>query len=45
MVDLVYTNKSGSKLEHIVSKRDDDELRILRSLLDVGGDNRDLFSN
>jgi len=35
VVDFVYSNKSGSELEHVVSQRDDDELGVLRALFDV----------
>ena len=42
MIDLVHSNESRGELEHVVSQGDDDELSILRSLLDITGNNRDL---
>lgn len=35
VIYLVYSYQSRRKLEHVVTKRDDNELGILRSLLDV----------
>lgn len=39
VIDLIHTNQPACQLEHVVSQRDDDELCILRSLLDVAGYN------
>lgn len=35
VVDLVNTDKTRGKLEHVVSQRNDDELCVLRPLLDI----------
>jgi hypothetical protein len=35
VVDLVNTDKTRGKLEHIVSQRNDNKLCILRPLLDI----------
>ena len=43
MVDLINSDKPRSKLEHVVPQRNDDELCILRSLFDVGSNNRNLM--
>ena len=42
MIHLVHAHQPGRKLKHVVSKRNDDELRILGTLLDVIRDNGDL---
>lgn len=42
MADLVHADQPRCELEHVIAKRDDDELGVLRPLLDVIGDNRDL---
>jgi hypothetical protein len=39
MIDLVDPYQPFRKLKHIISQTDDDELRILRPLLDVRSDN------
>jgi len=39
---LIDTNESMAELEHVVSERDDDELRVLRPVLDVVGDDGDV---
>jgi hypothetical protein len=39
MVDLVDPYQPFRKFKHIISQTDDDELRILGSLLDVRSDN------
>lgn len=39
VVDLVHAHQPSSQLEHVVSKRNDNELRILRPLLNVVGHN------
>jgi hypothetical protein len=43
VIDLVYSNKSRRQLEHVVSQRNDNELSILCSFLDITGNDRDLF--
>jgi hypothetical protein len=42
VVDLVHAHQPRRQLEHVVPERDDDELGVLRPLLDVVGDNRHL---
>lgn len=42
MVDLVHSHKSRRELKHVVSERDDNELGVLGTLLDVVGNDRDL---
>ena len=42
MIDLVYTDQSSCKFEHVIAKRNDDELSVLSALLDVTGDNADV---
>lgn len=42
VIDLVYSNKSRRQLEHVVSQRNDNELSILCSFLDITGNDRDL---
>lgn len=37
VVDLVDADQAGRKLEHVVAQRDDDELGVLGTLLDVVG--------
>lgn len=37
MVDLVHSHKSRRELKHVVSERDDNELGVLGTLLDVVG--------
>lgn len=38
VIDLVHADQPRSKLEHVVSQRDDDELGVLGALFDVSGD-------
>lgn len=40
MIDLVDTDQSFSKLKHVVSQADDDELSILRSFFNVTSNDR-----
>ena len=42
MIDLVDPYQPFRKLKHVISQTDDNELRILRPLFDVGSDNRNL---
>jgi hypothetical protein len=42
VIDLVHSDKSRSKFKHVVSQGDDDELSVLRPLLDVTRNNRNL---
>lgn len=42
MIDLVHPYETRRELEHVVAKRDDDELRVLGSLFDVASDDGDL---
>lgn len=42
VVDLVHANKTRRKLKHVVAQRDDNELSVLRALLDVARNDRHL---
>lgn len=42
MIDLVHAHQPRRKLKHVVAQRDDDELGVLGTLLDVVCDDRDL---
>jgi hypothetical protein len=42
VIDLVYTDQSRSKLEHIVAQRNNDELGVLGALFDVSSDDGNL---
>lgn len=42
VVGLVDSDQARSQLEHVVSKRNDDELRLLCAVLDVIGDDGDI---
>jgi len=42
MIDLIHAHQPRRELEHVIPQRDDDELRILRPLLDVRRYDRDL---
>lgn len=42
MIHLVNTDETGGQLEHVVSERNNDELGVLGTLLDVVGDNGNL---
>ena len=42
VIDLVYSDQTRCKFEHVVSKRDDNELCVLRPFFDIACDNRDL---
>ena len=39
---FINSNQSLGKLKHIVSKRNDDELRILRPVFDIVGNDRNI---
>lgn len=43
MVDLVDTYQSRGKLEHVIPQRNNDELGVLGTLLDIRGHDRDLI--
>lgn len=43
MIDFVYAYKTRSKLKHVVTEGNDDELGILCALFNVGGYDRDLL--
>jgi hypothetical protein len=43
VIDLVHSDKSRSKFKHVVSQGDDDKLSVLRPLLDVTRNNRNLL--
>lgn len=45
MVDLVYTDQAGCKLEHVVTQGDHHELSILRPLLNIASNDGNLESN
>lgn len=45
VVDLVYTDQARGKLEHVVTKRNNDELSVLRALLDVVSHDRNLWQS
>ena len=42
VIDLVHSDKSRSKFKHVVSQGDNNELSVLRPLLDVTRNNRNL---
>ena len=42
MIDLVDSNQSLSKFEHVISQTNDDELCVFRPLFNVARNDRDL---
>jgi hypothetical protein len=42
VIDFIYSNETRCELEHVVSKRDDDELSVFRPFFNITCDNRDL---
>ncbi len=44
MINLINPNQPTRQLKHVIPQRNDNELRVLGALLDVGGYDGDLFT-